>query len=118
MTLEQTINPSIPLTGLGYNPIQTLYGQQLTPQGPIGNLPWQLGPLAPYAVHPHLAAQSPIGAILSQLGPLTPFGQQFGQAHPIASLLAQSQGPFGQQFGQAHPIASLLAQSQGHPLLA
>ena len=81
MTLEQTTNPTtIPLTGLGYGPMTSLYGQQLVPQSPIGNILSQLGSVSPYAVNPQLALQAQLGAILSQLGVLQPFGvgQQFG----------------------------------------
>jgi hypothetical protein len=115
MTLEQTTNPTqIPLTGLGYGPMANLYGQQLVPQSPIGNILSQLGSVSPYAVHPQLALQAQLGTILSQLGALQqqPYGvgQQFG----LQGLQGQQQ-PFGvgQQFGLQglqSPITSILGQ--------
>jgi len=123
MTLEQTTNPtSIPLTGLGYGPLANLYGQQLVPQSPIGNILSQLGPLAqlgpltPYATNPQLALQAQLGAILSQVGHLQPYGvgQQFGLQNPIGGNFGQIGQllPYltGQQFGMQNPIAGNVGQ--------
>jgi hypothetical protein len=101
MTLEQTTNPTqIPLTGLGYGPMANLYGQQLVPQSPIGNILSQLGSVSPYAVHPQLALQAQLGTILSQLGALQQQPYGLGQQFGLQGLQGQQQ-PFGmgQQFG-------------------
>jgi len=110
MTLEQTTNPvSIPLTGLGYNPLTNLYGQQLGPQSPIGNILSQLGSLAPYAaLNPQFAQQSPLSAILGgQFGPVPQFagGQQLGHAQQFGQQFAQP-NIFGGQLGYPSPIAA------------
>src|SRR5437868_5677456 len=113
MTLEQTTNPtSIPLAGLGYGPLSGLYGQQLIPQSPIGNILAQLGPLTPYAVNPQIAVQAQLSSILSQLAHLSPYSvtPQFGAQGPFGGQFGQfGQQPYGvgQQFGMQGPFSQL-----------